>query len=972
MERHLIDLALSRALDPALAGGKGANLARLIRLAPRSRDPKWHVPRGLVVTTHAFARHVLEGATGKLIAAGVTLESAANVRAMIRALPFPRALRVAIGHACAKLGGGPVAVRSSSTHEDGRHHAAAGYGQSVLGVEGLEPMCCAILDVWASQFSEAFIHAGVTAASRMAVILQPMVNADHAGIAFSSDPVTGRPGFHVQACEGLGDGVADGNARVGTWFVAPEADAILERDASGIALPAGEAVLRIARVVECIRGEYEGAGIASEIDIEFALAANEIVVLQARPMTALAAPGTPVETSFVIADERSAGALRVTLAGTTASRGVASGRLQVIRDPAAFDTVKSGAIVAVLHTSNRWTGVFAVARGFITVGGNDNSHAAVCAREAGIPAIVGSESAFERLARLDGAEVTLDADARVLYEGRMAIGRRLECNNRWVARAALQGVVHKEREEAARRARLTPYEDLKLLRQTRLDWEGCWLGKPAIPYGYFELDYYSHGWARGLDPRLRRLGVPVRHVCHVKHRILWHAISDSMEGLTKRLGLDRLEALLLAHRETFSRAERFFGALRRIDASNVGDFEGHLVRLLSHMHFAFELTVGMRRHEWRHLRYVSEPEQAALRTQALRRDFALSPRERHSERREKDAALEAVAARVRADDRLRALFADEDPARIAALLADLCPALLDEIHGFSARFKMGSEDLRITDDTPVYLRTIGALVSGAPQGISFERLMVFCEEYVDPAGGQTPAELLDRLLEESPETLPLAEEHASVCGKTVSEVGAAILSAWRERDRQGECLARYPQMARALSLSAQAAQLRDDGHELMCRFQRIAAPLMREAGQAAVRAGALTDPEEVFDLALGEFQAIVMDPAGASFPGHTHGRWRLVEAADDALDAAWREADSSHPCGGEAWHSSVTAALTGYRYQLVPVFDCLQDQLAGARQARQPAAAVAYRKERLRLLRRLALLEARAAGGHRGCATPVP
>src|SRR4051794_22964328 len=153
--------------DRLTAGGKGANLGELLRAG-------FPVPAGFVVTTAAYARAV----TGVDTGAGADDDGAA-VRAAIEAAAVPDDVRAAVRSACAELGGGPVAVRSSATAEDLAGAAFAGQQDTYLDVTGDDAVLDAVRRCWASLWTDRAIayrrRGGVdTRGLAIAVVVQRM------------------------------------------------------------------------------------------------------------------------------------------------------------------------------------------------------------------------------------------------------------------------------------------------------------------------------------------------------------------------------------------------------------------------------------------------------------------------------------------------------------------------------------------------------------------------------------------------------------------------------------------------------------------------------------------------------------------------------------------------------------------------------------------------------------------------------
>ncbi len=306
---------LSDADDAAVAGGKAVTLARL----RRSGLPI--PPGGVVVTTSAYRTFVVHKGLGERIAleltrrplsdlrAEETWDVALRVRAMMLAAEWPEALRRELADALEPITEtGLLAVRSSAPHEDATGASFAGLHESATGVDGLKPTLEAIRSVWASLFSNRALlyHAELgldPAGSSMAVIIQPLIEAQRAGVAFTTTPGDDDTGL-VEGVWGLGEGLVSGRVEPDTWTVrradgrviahrAPQRAALLTladghvveraltpRHASRPPLREDEVrrVWRIARDAEGITG--------GPVDVEWAIGPDgDIIVTQARPIT---------------------------------------------------------------------------------------------------------------------------------------------------------------------------------------------------------------------------------------------------------------------------------------------------------------------------------------------------------------------------------------------------------------------------------------------------------------------------------------------------------------------------------------------------------------------------------------------------------------------------------------------------------------------------------------------------------------
>jgi len=256
-----------READPANRlryGGKGASLAALARAG-------FDVPEGFIIPTD-----VAEALAG---------EPAAWDSALRRDL-LARLAALAPDYE-------PVAVRSSAADEDGAEASFAGQHETILGVKGGDAFLDAVARCLASAASESALayreSTGAARDARMAIVVQRMVPAVAAGVAFSIDPVTGDPDrVVVEAVAGLGDALVSGQAEGERFVVHRHSLAVIERPA---APPILDDALLIAVVRAALRAEELFGG---PQDIEFAFdARGKLWLLQSRPVTAVAAGPRP-------------------------------------------------------------------------------------------------------------------------------------------------------------------------------------------------------------------------------------------------------------------------------------------------------------------------------------------------------------------------------------------------------------------------------------------------------------------------------------------------------------------------------------------------------------------------------------------------------------------------------------------------------------------------------------------------------
>ncbi len=299
MGRYVVRLSSKWALRDASAGGKGARLARLTR-------DGFNVPPGFVITAAAFrnflASHPVNMPSG---ASSWTEDELERTRKLVKAAGVPDHLARPILRAYRQLRG-PVAVRSSLLGEDGTTSSFAGQLDTVLGVGRKRSLLEAVKLCWASLFNwrsvkylterEGLSPRDAVQSLSMAVVVQQMVDAKVAGVAFSADPVTGRRCVVVEAAPGLGDALVAGRVRPDRYTV--DARGVLaETDLADVQAPAltGDQVLRLAAIVRGIAGRF-----GTPQDVEWAWDGTDFHILQSRPITSLL--GQTVYSNKMISD----------------------------------------------------------------------------------------------------------------------------------------------------------------------------------------------------------------------------------------------------------------------------------------------------------------------------------------------------------------------------------------------------------------------------------------------------------------------------------------------------------------------------------------------------------------------------------------------------------------------------------------------------------------------------------------------
>jgi pyruvate,water dikinase len=457
--RWFRDLSLA---DLPLVGGKNASLGEMFRdLGPLGV----RIPDGFAVTAQAY-RDAVDGAgawgelhelldrldkrdTDALARAG------ARAREIVYAAPMPKAVEQQVREAWRTLKAqvGPdlsVAVRSSATAEDLPTASFAGQHDTYLNIRGEEMLVDAVKRCQASLFTDraisyrtdqGFDHFKVY----LSVAVMQMVRSDLAssGVIFTIDTESGHPDFvFITAAWGLGENVVQGAVDPDEFYVHKPTYRLGRR--AVVRRTLGDKQVRMVyapgrtrepvvnqptpkaeRARYCLTDddvlELAGAAIAIEdhygrpMDIEWAKDGpdGKLYIVQARPETAASQRRANVLEEYVL-DGR--GTVRAQ--GRAVGAKIATGAVRRITSAHRLNTFRPGEVLVADTTTPDWEPVMKTAAAIVTNRGGRTCHAAIVARELGIPAVVGAERATEALA--DGATVTVScAEGAVgrVYEG---------------------------------------------------------------------------------------------------------------------------------------------------------------------------------------------------------------------------------------------------------------------------------------------------------------------------------------------------------------------------------------------------------------------------------------------------------------------------------------------------------------------------------------------------------------------------
>src|ERR1035437_4450758 len=406
----IVAFANARRSDVPTLGGKGANLGEMTAAG-------LPVPPGFILAIEAYRQFYESNELGPRIAAllkdidsddPVALErSASALRQLIVTGTVPDSLRGAIesaydGLTKDKTSCRRVAVRSSATAEDTAQFSFAGMFESFLNVSGKAAVIESVKACWASTFSARVlfyrIKQGFPLEMPVAVVVQRMVNSEKSGVIFTSDPATRDPSrLVIEAAWGLGEAVVQGAVTPDRHVldkqslsaivteVAQKEFLLRGDDAKGSTIrvdltgdPRAKAPVLTASEVQTLgtlaRRAEEHYGVPQ--DLEFAIEGADVYLTQSRPITTLTARPA------IAASGPSAKPL---VHGLGASPGRATGAVRVLDSPTDEASMKTGDILVTRMTSPDWVPIMRRAAAIVTDAGGMTSHAAIVARELGLP-----------------------------------------------------------------------------------------------------------------------------------------------------------------------------------------------------------------------------------------------------------------------------------------------------------------------------------------------------------------------------------------------------------------------------------------------------------------------------------------------------------------------------------------------------------------------------------------------------------
>jgi phosphoenolpyruvate synthase len=451
--------------DIPLVGGKNASLGEMMQqLTPKGIN----IPNGFATTAYTY-RYFIEtaGLEAQLrqLFTDLDVEDVKNLqqrgkkaRALIMNTPFPveleRAIAISYETLCYLYGEDiDVAVRSSATAEDLPDASFAGQQETYLNIHGIKSVLKAVHKCFASIFTDRAISYRTTRNFdhfdvALSVGIQKMVRSDQAtsGVMFSIDTETGfQNAALITAAYGLGENIVQGavnpdeylvfkprlregfssiiNKRLGTKAVQMVYDG--GKSTKNIPVPEGkqrqfalsdDEILQLAQWAVIIEDHYSQVqGSYTPMDIEWAKDGKNdtLYIVQARPETVQSQKSSNVIHTYHLREQG-----KVLVTGRAVGQIIAQGHVHVILDTDKIADFQSGEVLVTNKTDPDWEPIMKKASAIVTNQGGRTCHAAIIAREMGIPAIVGCENGTQVLE--NGQAVTVscaEGEVGMVYNG---------------------------------------------------------------------------------------------------------------------------------------------------------------------------------------------------------------------------------------------------------------------------------------------------------------------------------------------------------------------------------------------------------------------------------------------------------------------------------------------------------------------------------------------------------------------------
>jgi len=446
--------------DIDLVGGKNASLGEMIG---NLSELGINVPGGFATTSHAYRDFLEHKNLGDRINNALDNLNVDNIsdltatgkkiRAWVLETELPNKLMLEIEREWQEMSGGKdiaVAVRSSATAEDLPDASFAGQQETYLNIRGLENLITALHHVYASLFTDRAIayrvHQGFDhSLVALSVGFQYMVRSDigAAGVMFTLDTESGfRDAVFITSSYGLGETVVQGSVNPDEFYVYKEAiknknypilrktlgdkatkmilgeSKSLGKTVQIIDVPKEESlkfslndkdIIELAELAMVIEQHYD-----RPMDIEWGKDGSDgqIYILQARPETVQSRSGKTIN-RFTLKSQST-----ILSVGRSIGQKIGAGTAKIINDVSEMHRIQNGDVLISDMTDPDWEPVMKKASAIVTNRGGRTCHAAIIARELGIPAVVGCNNATKSI--LDGQPVTVscaEGDEGFIYDG---------------------------------------------------------------------------------------------------------------------------------------------------------------------------------------------------------------------------------------------------------------------------------------------------------------------------------------------------------------------------------------------------------------------------------------------------------------------------------------------------------------------------------------------------------------------------
>jgi pyruvate,water dikinase len=464
MTQSIISFEKLRNKDVAVVGGKNASLGEMIS---QLKAKGVRVPTGFATTADAFNDFLSQNQLGTKIEEELKdldindvvklAESGKKIRKWILDTPFSKELETNIKSHYENLldkspNGTTFAVRSSATAEDLPDASFAGQQESFLNIHGIDNIKQAIKEVFASLYNDRaisyrvhknFIHSEVAISAG----IQQMVRSDmgSSGVMFTIDTESGfKDVIFITSSYGLGETVVQGAVNPDEFYVHKsllklKKNAIVrksigskkikmvfsedtkaglstntvdvEEDLSNQFSINDSDVKELAEYAMIIESHY-----GCPMDIEWGKNGldGNLYILQARPETVKSQNQNTTETYSL--KETS----KALVAGRAVTQKIGIGPVKIVKDPSEMHTVQPGDVLVADMTDPNWEPVMKRASALVTNRGGRTCHAAIIARELGIPAIVGSVNATELLTEQETVTVSCsEGETGIVYQGKL-------------------------------------------------------------------------------------------------------------------------------------------------------------------------------------------------------------------------------------------------------------------------------------------------------------------------------------------------------------------------------------------------------------------------------------------------------------------------------------------------------------------------------------------------------------------------